>query len=375
MALLIKASLYSAIVILLVQYSDAVNKYSKEANTLNSQKAKTAFSASEQLEKLRHLDKPFRMHKLNMVWTKAKHRLPNPKLQSLYSDLHIQDKEEIAFKHYRADGKDEGGLGEARLRKKLLGIMERYDLLEHFEEISKSQKNKKKFKPYEDSKNIPVPEVFKNPKLNELWAKAERGGFTTDELEALKEEFGHHQDKIDEYMSLIENFESKTPDAKHKHKNSLDESHEKWNEIEFAEEDESNDIPKHDKEYHDNAKLIKQKHLEVRSGFDHLERIAAKAPKHNEFVDPKVQELWHMAKESKFSEQELESLREELFHYETRLLKLRHMHTEAALEAARKGKDYYPDASSYNQIKIHTRDIEKMHQDIEEKIYSKHGEL
>jgi hypothetical protein len=35
--------------------------------------------------------------------------------------LKIQDKEEIAFKHLKSDGKDESGLEEARLRKKLIG--------------------------------------------------------------------------------------------------------------------------------------------------------------------------------------------------------------------------------------------------------------
>lgn len=48
-------------------------------------------------------------------------RLTDPKLQSLFSDLKIHDKEEIAFKHAKSDGKDETGLEEARMRKKLIG--------------------------------------------------------------------------------------------------------------------------------------------------------------------------------------------------------------------------------------------------------------
>lgn len=45
--------------------------------------------------------------------------------------------------------------------------------------------------------------LFKDKKLNKLWEKAEMAGFTTIELEALKEEFNHHQDKIDQYYAIL----------------------------------------------------------------------------------------------------------------------------------------------------------------------------
>ena len=48
-------------------------------------------------------------------------RLTDPKLQSLFSDLKIHDKEEITYKHLKADGKDDNGLEEAKMRKKLIG--------------------------------------------------------------------------------------------------------------------------------------------------------------------------------------------------------------------------------------------------------------
>jgi len=38
-----------------------------------------------------------------------------------------------------------------------------------------------------------------------LWEKAEISGFTADELKSLKQEFDHHQDKVDVYYSLLEN--------------------------------------------------------------------------------------------------------------------------------------------------------------------------
>lgn len=41
-----------------------------------------------------------------------------------------------------------------------------------------------------------------------LWAKAESSGFTPVELLALKEEFTHHQEKIDQYYDLLGNMET-----------------------------------------------------------------------------------------------------------------------------------------------------------------------
>ncbi|XP_076289830.1 uncharacterized protein LOC143213660, partial [Lasioglossum baleicum] len=40
-------------------------------------------------------------------------------------------------------------------------------------------------------------DMFKDRRLNKLWNKAELAGFTSEELTTLKEEFQHHQDKVD----------------------------------------------------------------------------------------------------------------------------------------------------------------------------------
>ncbi|XP_014205942.1 alpha-2-macroglobulin receptor-associated protein [Copidosoma floridanum] len=362
---LLKASVISVIVtILLINHVEG-NKYSEAANK-PKKKPKTEFSPPDHIKELRQLDKPFRMHKINLIWTKAKHRLTDVKLQSLYSDLRIQDKEEIAYKHYKSDGKDETGLEEARLRKKLKNTMHTYGLLEHFEEITEPEYLKKP-KLHKDNSNYVAKDVFRDKRLNQLWAKAERGGFTHEELETLKEEFDHHQDKVDEYMSLLSEIEAGDPD---KHENSLHDKPDSWNEIESAEE-QSNDIPGNKKDYLSKANMLKNMHLDLRSQYDHLEGITSKGPGYKEFVEPKVQLLWKMALEAKFSHQELESLKEELLHYETRLIKLRQMHTDAALEAARQGKDQPNDT----HIKRHVLSVEKLHNEIQDKILSKHTEL
>ncbi|XP_069937740.1 alpha-2-macroglobulin receptor-associated protein-like [Cherax quadricarinatus] len=80
------------------------------------------------------------------------------------------------------------------------GIMVRYNLSDDLRDNKTSSKE-----PYlnEVTDQKILKAVFKDKKLNKLWVKAESSGFTEPELKALKEEFQHHQDKIDDYYALI----------------------------------------------------------------------------------------------------------------------------------------------------------------------------
>lgn len=81
--------------------------------------------------------------------------------------------------------------------------MSTYDLLEHFEDVQDPSKHKPHKALNEASEDHINKSMFKDKKLNKLWVKAEQSGFNVDELRALKEEFTHHQDKIDQYFSLL----------------------------------------------------------------------------------------------------------------------------------------------------------------------------
>ncbi|KAL6262862.1 hypothetical protein P5V15_005651 [Pogonomyrmex californicus] len=350
--------------LLSIRTSVGENKYSAEAN-------KPKYAESSQIPtSLRDLDKPFRMAKLNVLWVKAKNRLTDTKLQSIFSELKIHDKEEIAYKHFKSDGKDPDGLEEARLRQKLIGIMSTYGLLEHFVE-TEDPKLLKMHKALNDGSNYVSKDVFGDIKLNKLWAKAEMAGFTDEELETLKQEFQHHQEKIDEYMNLLKG-QSKDPENS---ENALHLKSKSWNELE-NEEELSNDIPDRKLTHEEKANLLREKHLELRNGFDRLDRLTAKGPNHKEFIDPKIQGLWKIAIEAKFSPEELSSLKEELLHYESRLLKLQHLHAERALEAARTGQHHDSENSTADQhIKKHVRTVQKLHMDLENKIMQRHSEL
>lgn len=111
--------------------------------------------------------------------------------------------------------------------------------------------------------------------------------------------------------------------------------------------------------------------------------LASKGPDSKEFVEPKVQGLWKIALESNFSPDELESLRVELRHYENRLLKLRHLQVEAALnEDTHKKKQMKLNGVKppgmqqlEDDIKKQSKKVEKIHLDLESRIMQKHIEL
>ncbi|CAG4970065.1 unnamed protein product [Parnassius apollo] len=338
------------------------NKYGRSANEKN--KSEVDF---------RTLQKPFRMNKLNILWTKAQQRLTEPKLKSLYSDLMIQDKEEITYKRVKSEGGDKEGLKEADLRQKLTNIMNVYGLREHFDDknIGRQKMDPAHNSAMDDYINR---SLFKDKKLNMLWSKAEASGFTPEELSALREEFTHHQEKIDQYYDLLGNVETEGYEG---FKNAVNEEEiENFNEVNL----ETNEVPS--KDFVDKANLLREKHRALRDGYDRLHRIAARGPTNKEFIEPKVQGLWRIAAAANFTVDELASLKVELQHYESRLLKLRHLHADhvsnlekhhSKVAAAGDKMDMF--AEQQQQIKKHARKVEKMHADLESKILARHSEL
>ncbi|EEZ98539.1 alpha-2-macroglobulin receptor-associated protein [Tribolium castaneum] len=345
------------------------NKYSAEANVKKSNDDVDFRPVS-----LKHLDKPFRMAKLNLLWSKAVVRLSEPKLKSLFGELKLHDKEEITWKHLKAEGKDKDGLKEAELRKKLLTIMGSYNLLDQADDVQDPSKYRAHKPLNEASDKYINKSLFKDKKLNKLWEKAETAGFTAEELAALKEEFTHHQDKVDQYYALLHDVKGKEQDDNTA--NSVDDGLDKFNTIESLEEPQAN------KDYLDKVNLLREQHKDIRDGYDRLHLLAAKGPNSKEFVEPKVQGLWKIAIESNFKPDELESLRVELLHYENRLLKLRHLQAEAALKEDLHKKKMEMAGGKTNgmqmmedTIKKHARKVEKIHLDLETRIMQRHIEL
>ncbi|KAH1012772.1 hypothetical protein HUJ05_011868 [Dendroctonus ponderosae] len=373
------ASVILFISIILV-VTECHQKYSKDANFPSTQDSSPKFDGpGEDLRpiSLKHLDRPFRMAKLNLLWSKAVHRLSDAKIQSLFGELKLHDKEEITWKHLRAEGKDKDGLKEAQLRDKLKTIMTNYGFLDQIDDVNDDRKVYP-FKALNEASDKHINRsIFKDKKLNKLWEKATIAGFSKDELDALQEEFTHHQDKIDQYYALLHRVKGDPKDqVQEREQNSLDESLDKYNAIEILEEKEPN------KDHLDHVNLIREHHKQIKEGFDHLDKLSGSGPASKEFVEPKVQGLWRIAVQSNFSTAELQSLKSELFHYENRLLKLRHMQVEHALNEAKYNKKQKFSGEKSNgqkmmedNIKKQARKVDKIHLDIETKIMQRHIEF
>lgn len=346
-----------------------------------------------------------------MIWSKAVHRLTEPKLKSLFTELKMHDKLELAFKHQKSEKPKDfnDGLKEAELRKKLIGIMSTYDLLEVMEEEDvENPELYKRHKQYEAkarSDNYKNKSLFKDKKLNKLWERAELGGFTVEELQALKEEFVHHEEKVELYYALLEKLTDvkDNRDSEH-HKSELkpgdfdfilknlildainEDELDTFNEVAAPDED-RNDIYEHQKrednkhqEFVSKTNEVRDKHREIRDNVDRLERIAARGSNSSDFIEPKVQGLWRVAQAGNFSADELSSIKIELHHFESRFLKLRSMHAEHALtmekNKAVKPGDKHNDRLDEleGKIKKQSRKVEKIQADLEKKLLQ-HNEL
>ena len=245
------------------------------------------FAAKDDILSYKGLDRPFRMNKVNLLWEKARLKLTEGKLKSLYSELKMQDKQELTLKRVRAEQGDKDGAMEAEVRKAFTGIMNTYGLAgaskADGDDLSKSGQKLHHV-------------MFKDKKLNRLWEKAEKAGLTEEERQSLKQEFIHHQEKMDEYHKLLDMADVMGRDG-----------NAQSNHIHPSDDDE---------EFHkrsDNA--LDGLAKEVKADYDRLHRIATNAnPK--EFEDEVARSLWKLAKEADFTPEELDSLRDELHHFQ-----------------------------------------------------------
>uniref|UniRef100_A0A8D0E4M6 LDL receptor related protein associated protein 1 n=1 Tax=Salvator merianae TaxID=96440 RepID=A0A8D0E4M6_SALMN len=248
----------------------------------------------------------FRIVRLNQIWEKAQ-RLPLSavRLAELHSDLKLQEKDELAWKKLKADGLDADGEREARLRRRLHVIMAKYGM------------NGKKDAHLGDTNYIKdglENDILDDPRLEKLWNKAKTSGkFSEEELDKLWREFRHHKEKVNEYNILLETV-SRTEDI---HKNMITPLEE--------------EIPLKQELLHNKHAELKEKLHSINQGFERLRKVSHQGyDSSSEFEEPRVIDLWDMAKSTNFTEKELESLREELKHFEAKVEK--HHHYQKQLE-------------------------------------------
>ncbi|XP_053712262.1 alpha-2-macroglobulin receptor-associated protein-like isoform X1 [Synchiropus splendidus] len=248
----------------------------------------------------------FRIAKVNQVWEKAKRmQLAPVRLAELHSDLKIQEKDELQWKKMKVEGLDNNGEKEAQLRRNFNVILAKYGM-----------DGKRDTRPLENNylKDHEVKEgdSFDDPKLDKLWNKAQTSGkFSSEELLSLKREFQHHKDKIHEYNILMDTV-SRTEEI---HKNVISP---------VEGDTKEHTLPQKHTE-------LKQKMRDLNHGFERLRKISHEGfGEDSDFREPRVIELWEAAKKSNLSEDELDSLKEELRHFETKVEK--HSHYKEQLE-------------------------------------------
>uniref|UniRef100_F6UAC7 Uridine-cytidine kinase 2 n=4 Tax=Xenopus tropicalis TaxID=8364 RepID=F6UAC7_XENTR len=279
----------SSVLLLRAQAGDGAGKYSRNVNENRSERDPTV---------------EFRIMRLNQIWEKAQRlQLPAVQLAELHSDLKIQEKDELNWKKLKVEGLDDDGEKEAKLRRSLNVILAKYGL----DGKKKSQTEDSNF--IKDGKEN---DILNDPRLEKLWNKAKTSAkFSEEELESLWRELAHHKEKIDEYNILLDTV-SRTEEI---HKNVISpEEHEIKEDILHA---------KHTD--------LKERLRSINQGYERLRKLSHEGfITAREFNEPRVNDLWDMAKDANFSDSELESFKEELKHFETKIEK--HQHYQKQLE-------------------------------------------
>ncbi|XP_006875387.1 PREDICTED: alpha-2-macroglobulin receptor-associated protein [Chrysochloris asiatica] len=248
----------------------------------------------------------FRMEKLNQLWEKAQRLHLSPvRLAELHADLKLQDRDELNWKKLKLEGLDEDGEKEARLIRSLNVILAKYGL------------DGRKDTQLVDTNFLrdgAEDEGLQDPRLEKLWHKAKTSGkFSNEELEKLRRELKHHREKVHEYNVLLETL-SRTEEI---HKNVISPS----------------DMT------HLKEEVLQSRHAELKDklrainqGFDRLRKVSHQGyGTESEFEEPRVIELWDMAKSANFTDKELEAFREELKHFEAKVDKQQHYQQQLRL--------------------------------------------
>lgn len=322
-------------------------------------------------------DELFKINKLNLVWTKAQHSLGAGKLKDLRADLAKHELDELSLKKMKAHNQDKDGLFEAAVRKKLLSIMTKYKLERYYDDVhpvydgdDTKRANLTKTKLEKQNANSAPKPTFRDSKLDKLWKKAEKSGFSQEQLMILHEEFEHQQDKLDDHyetMNMIEEEIEKRAKSSEKSENSLEidpvkESKKKTMKSSKKTESSQNKKARLDENVHQS---LKEKHGDVKKGYDRLHNKIATGviDESMPFEEEQVNQLWKEALNGKFSDDELVSLREELEHYETRIKKLKHFQNQ--LERHAIGSK---ESSSNSDIDDETKHIKRRVKDLNQKV-------
>ncbi|XP_050391065.1 alpha-2-macroglobulin receptor-associated protein [Patella vulgata] len=299
--------------------------------------------------------RPFRMNKINLLWEKAKKKLEGNRLADLYADLKLHDKLEGKLKKLKSDDMDKDGLQEADVLVRFRNIVFKYSLQDFF--------------PVEDPawlNDVPTNDkswpFFSDKKLEKIWKAASLSDFSEDELDKLRDEFRHQQMKIDELNALKDQVEDINDNTIHNNKNG------------------GNDFPSAS----DKKTAMKDTNRAIKEGYIRLQNMMEKTKDGVDFKDPRVYQLWALVKKANLSQEEMESFREELRHFEHRIEK--HEYMQGQVELSKLGLEDEVKDGRYPQkhldleekAKQYKHKMKKLHIDLQNrvnKVIQRHTEL
>jgi len=295
------------------------------------------------------------MNKINVVWEKAQSMLKPAKLDELFKALKRHDEKEIEYKHSKVNGReDEEGELKADLLRHFNEIIDQFGLHDKLVETLKPNVGKSHDKIHNEvhlddklappsstsSKSSPALNVnFKDPKVEKLWKSAAESGFSVEELATLKTELNHHQDKQDELVRLLNDFDDSLS----------------TNEVPQAPVAEKGLSPEK------TLKLKKTKLKEMKETLsDDYDRLRVKIQSsENKFVEPRVQAFWRRAQKANFTEEEMKSLEEELQHFQRKIEKhdwLRNRVDDVEADV-KEGKKF--DSETHDDLRQRQKDLHK----------------
>jgi hypothetical protein len=298
----------------------------------------------------------------NQVVFQSKQRLAQGKLKTLFKELKEQDKDEIKVKKMKFEGQEKGTKG-VEVRRRFTILLARYNLEDvlsddTIDNLTHAVLNENAFD----------KQMFKDKKLDRLWRKAEQQQFDDGELLLLKEEFQKYESRLSDYNSQVERVADKESEIH-------EQIETKRNAI-----DSSTEYPS------EHLQLLKEKHREVKRHYNELEdqvlRKQLPSDRDVHFDEPRVGKLWRLALKVGFAANELNELRDELQHFESRLRKISYLEEHYSIDretVKRTMDDKSVDSSESKHIRGRLRDltdhVDKLERDLHTKIMTAHSEL
>ncbi|VDD94755.1 unnamed protein product [Enterobius vermicularis] len=244
-------------------------------------------------------ENPFRTAKMNFIWLKATHHLTDKSVLKLvkkeldrFDGLYLSAKER-SLKSGRNDMHE--------VDRKLEEAMKKFNL----DEVVAAYNRKVKWKDQDgrrSSNTVLGSEKFAVKKLNKLWQAALSGTFTEYQLKTFRKELKDYEKKEEQYHALLQKFRT-IP-----HENAVD-----------------------DQDDSERAALNQQLKNISRELTNDYEKFHGKifGTVKSSFRNEEVDALWRMAVlDSNFNESELESIRNELVHFDKHMDRLRYQEEE-----------------------------------------------